>query len=259
MFALDYGGEGGSYASNVALYNSAGWQVLREESWSQVFNAVAEASPSLRILIDISSMPRAVLASLVEAVATPRPSRDVTFVYAPGDFEQSEKAAGRAEVLSAEPISPFFAGELRPTSIPVGLVIGLGLEQYRALGVIELLEPAHTWIFTTYSGDERYREAAEAVHRRLLETFDPGAVFEYDLRSIADTYASLESLTFSTGLRYRLIMAPSGPKVFTLACLLVGSSRDPARPAIWRVGNASPSEPFDVDEVGDLVAARVVF
>lgn len=259
--ALDYGGVGGSYDDNLATYTDSGWRVAREAEWDQVLGLLdaSDGGGERRVLVDISSMPRTVLADIVERLSTFAVPPLTSFVYAPGVFEQSVRAAGRAEVLTAGPISPFFAGELRPTSVPIGLVVGLGLEQHRAVGVMELLEPANTWIFTTYSGDERFKDAAERVHRRLLEAFDPASVFEYDIRSIGDTFAALESLTFSAGLRYRLIMAPSGPKVFTLACLLAATGRSSARPAVWRVGGAKVSQAYDIEEAGDLVAARVTF
>nr|WP_300047171.1 hypothetical protein [uncultured Nocardioides sp.] len=258
---MDYGGGGGSYDENLATYSAAGWQVAPAAEWAEALgrlDPVADGGQR-RVLIDISSMPRTVLADIVERLSVYEVPLLTTFVYAPGVFEHSVRAAGRTEVLTAGPISPFFAGELRPTSVPIGLIVGLGLEQHRAVGVMELLEPANTWIFTTYSGDQRFRDAAERVHRRLLEVFDPASVFEYDLRSIGDTFSALESLTFSAGLRYRLIMAPSGPKVFALACLLVAAGRSAARPAVWRVGGADPSEAYDVAEAGDLVAAQVTF
>lgn len=259
--ALDYGGGGCSYEENLATYTTADWRIARQDEWGQAFALLddPQSPEGRRALVDISSMPRAVLASLVERLATSVVPIEVTFVYAPGVFEQSVRAAGRAEVLTAGPISSFFAGELRPTSVPIGLVVGLGLEQHRAVGVMELLEPAHTWIFTTYSGDPRFRDAAERVHRRLLEAFDPTSVFEYEIRSIGDTFAALESLSFSAGLRYRLILAPSGPKVFTLACLLAATTRSTGRPAVWRVGGANTSQAFDIEEAGDLVAATVTF
>lgn len=260
MFALDYGGSGSSYDANRAHYQAAGWKVIAEDRWHEVLSALDLACKNgVRVLVDISSMPRRVLASIVECIVLSGARLDVTFVYAPGRFEQSFEAAQRSEVLAAEPISRFFSGELRPTSVPIGLVIGLGLEAHRALGVMELLEPASTWIFTTYTADRRYRQAAEEVHRKLLSTFDQDGLFEYDLRSISETYSTLDSLSFGAGLRYRLILAPSGPKVFTLACLLVGSRREPARPAVWRVGNADQSQAADVEEVGDVVAALVSF
>ncbi|WP_146080641.1 MULTISPECIES: hypothetical protein [unclassified Pseudoclavibacter] len=80
----------------------------------------------------------------------------------------------------------------------------------------------------------------------------------YDIRSLANLYNSLESLIFSAAVDYRMLIAPSGPKIFSLAAMLVGLPRDSRRPALWRVGSTSTQEhESDVVEAGDLVAARV--
>ncbi|MGE2723389.1 hypothetical protein [Mycolicibacterium pulveris] len=210
--------------------------------------------------VDISSMPRRAIADIVEWLASQNDvSADVHFLYCPGEFATSALAARRSGPLSAAPISKFFAGSLRSPSIPIGLVLGLGLEPYRALGVIEFLEPARVWLFAGRSGDARFEAAAWDMHHSLIDATDSENLYQYDIRSLSDTYQAVESLSFSVGLSYRLILAPSGPKLFSLACLLVGSSRDDSRPAVWRVGNSEMMMPMEVEEAGDVAASVVHF
>lgn len=260
--AIEFPGSGGaSFESNKVEYRRAGWEFdgIRGAT-ARIRRAAGDRSDeAVRIAVDISSMPRAAIAAIVETLFELGSALHATFLYVPGAFESSAEAAGRPESLAAAPVSPFFAGALRPPSIPIGLVLGLGLEPHRALGVIELLEPARTWAFTGRGGDRRFEVALAEINGALSGVVEPSRILEYDVRSVAETYGAVESLVFSAGLDYRLILAPSGPKVFTLACLLVGAARDVHRPAVWRVGSARPAIAVDVHEAGDVVAASVMF
>ncbi len=250
--------EGGAFDQNMEEYRGEGWSFANVDE-ALMGMSLALSKGHLRILaVDISSMPRRVIGRIIELLYSARTSAvDVHFIYCPGEFGGSARAASIEGPMSAGPISPFYAGLLRAPSIPIGLVVGLGLEPYRAAGVIELLEPARTWLFTAAMGDERFIEAAARVHSSILGSVSIDDEFTYDVRSLSDTYAILESLSFSVGLDYRLILAPSGPKLFSLACLLVGAARDDARPAVWRVGSTRKPQPMDVEEAGDVSAAVV--
>lgn len=259
--ALEYGGPSDlTTSSNRGIYSAAGWELVGTKELTYHATQLIANCLSPRICIDISSMPRAVLAALVEWLwDLPMEDAQVQFVYCPAQFASSSQAAARVGTLSAGPVSDFFIGELRAPSVPVGLIVGLGLEPHRALGLVELVEPLRTWAFVSESIDHRFSEAASALHADLLASPDAPTLLHYDVRSLAQTYGALESLNFAVGLNYRLLIAPSGPKIFSLACMLVGAPRVNGRPAIWRVGNAIPSAPSDVAEAGDVVAADVHF
>jgi hypothetical protein len=241
------------------LYSSEEWKKAPVvEAFETVESLVSGGVKTLAV--DISSMPRKTLALFVEMLSSKvGQDLEVDFLYCPGNFDESSKAANVVVPMTAEPVSEFFSGALRPPSVPIGLIVGLGLERHRAAGIVELLEPARTWFFAAAEGDERFIKAAEAVNQQLLRVASQGDVFHYDIRSLAQTYAAVESLCFSSGLDYRLIMAPSGPKLFSLACLLVASDRGYARPAVWRVGSAGFTHSVDVCESGEVSASRVVF
>jgi hypothetical protein len=255
---------GGSYLENRSLYTDAAWTLTSlEEVLLKAESSMAQQTAPLKVGIDISSMPRHVIGRIVEwmlsSTSTSKRGGAISyyFLYCPGEFSSSAQAAQRDGALSAAPISPFFAGELRMPSIPIGLILGLGLEPHRAFGVMEFLEPAKVWLFAGRSGDIRFLDAASSVHESLLDSFDEDDLYSYDVRSLEMTYSMLESLCFSSGRDYRLLMAPSGPKIFSLACFLVAARRVDDRPAVWRVGNANAMVPMEVVEAGDVSSAVV--
>lgn len=256
LLALTYGTTGGAFEDNHLIFTRERWDVISDKLGLPRLREILSSGVE-RVLVDISSMPRGTLASIVESLSScPRPLK-VTFVYSRANPDQTLGAKRRPETLTAGPLSSYFSGAIRPPSVPLGLVIGLGVEPYRAMGAVELLEPTRSWIFTTDSNDGRYRIAIAEANEALLRAFKPDQLFHYDLNSVSETYLALESLCFSASTDYRLILAPSGPKVFTLACLLVAAPQSTMRPAVWRIGSRSPSRPLDVAETGDVVAAEV--
>lgn len=261
LLAITYPGPpGAAFESNVEVYGVMGWSLVRESELIDRLEAALSNVQNPRVCIDISSMPRRTLARLVEYLWERSSSAtEVQFLYCPARFENSAAAAARVEPLSAGPVSEYFVGELRSPSVPIGLVVGLGLEPHRATGLIELIEPSRTWAFVSDSGDSRFTTMASELHSALFESSEASSLFHYDVRSLAEPYNALESLNFAAGLRYRLLFAPSGPKIFSLACLLVAAPRIHERPAVWRVGSAAHSEPLDIVEAGDVVASTVIF
>ncbi|MGW9264985.1 hypothetical protein [Gordonia terrae] len=261
LAAFIEGTTGGSFTENLGRFYAAGWSLADIDSVISESSRVISSVADVQIAVDISSMPRVYLGRIVEWLTRRTgPALAVHFIYCPGDFNDSVRAASSSvPALTAKPVSTFFSGRLRPSSVPLGLVVGIGLEVDRAAGVVELLEPARTWFLGASLGDDRFADMAKEVHSGLLSIGGRDSLIDYDVRSLSGTYDVVDSICFSSGLDYRMILAPSGPKLLALACLLVAAPRDDARPAVWRVGSAAGSMPVNVREAGDVSASVVVF
>lgn len=255
--AVDYPGEH-SYANNRAIYEANGWKLMSRRSALRVAEDSLQGIRSAAMLIDISSMSRTTLAAVVEWLATSCPaSVRVKFAYCPAEFLSSANAARAGAMIQAKPVLPFFAGRTRPSSLPIGLVCGLGLEPDRAVAIIELLEPQHTWAFFPVGGDARFEEEAVTLVSSLSGAGQVDTFLEYPVHSFQATFRRLESLLFAIGTQYRTVLAPSGPKMFSLICLLIGAARQDTRPAVWRVGGPVLRNPLDVTESGEVVAGEL--
>lgn len=245
----------GAYDDNRDWLEQEGAEFATELEVVGVMGAAAR--DGARIRVDISSMRRETMARLVHALYVADAPTPVQFVYAPAAYEASADAVANDRVLSAGPVTQEYRGALRPSSIPLGLIAGLGLEQHRVLGLTELLEPARVWAFLAVSDDPRFAASALKVNG---PTVDDGhtTVVEYDIRSIASTFAAVESLLFAASQTYRLVVAPSGPKMYALSCLLAAVPQSRYAPAVWRVGGDKASA-NDLQAAGDVVAAEVEF
>ncbi|WP_411557021.1 hypothetical protein [Plantibacter sp. MPB07] len=254
---IDYHSPGvGEYDNNLSAVQSSDAALQSEEGALEAI--VAAAAIGARIRVDISSMRRSTIASVVDRLQAVSGQADVQFVYAPAAYEASARAAVDHLSLSAGPVSDVFRGDLRPSSLPIGLVAGLGLEPHRIMGLTELLEPDEVWAFIASSDDARFQLAARQVNQLTLDDVHTTPVV-YDIRSIAETYLAVDSLVFAAAPRRRLVLAPSGPKMFALVCLLVASNQAEHRPAVWRVGPISTAEATGLEAAGDVVAAEVNF
>lgn len=256
--ALDLGGSRGcAFEANRKLFVSQGWELRQSDAIESI---LLKGGETRRVAVDISAMPRVVLARTVLALAGGASSAtEVDFFYAPGEFSGSVAAARMSVTLTAGPLLPDLEGSLRATSIPIGLVVGLGAEPYRAAGLVELLEPARVWHFFAEGGDPRFTALLEEEWRASAGMRAIRGI-SYPIFSLQETFARLSSLVFSQSRGLRMIIAPSGPKLFSLASLLVAlDTESPYRPAVWRVGGAAPMPCVDVPEAGPVSVSRVRF
>lgn len=246
-----------SRESNELELLELGWTLSPIE---EVLFAIAAAGPGSTAAVDISALPRTALARIVTEFATHGGFSHVDFFYATGEFSSSVQAARESVTLTAAPVAAAFAGSLRAASIPIGLVMGIGVEPYRAAGLTELLEPARVWQFVAQGGDSRFDELLTSVRAGLGVAPQGTTAVGYPIQSLRETHSRISSLIFSQSSKFRMILAPSGPKIFALACLLASLEADPSiRPAVWRVGNASHGTCIDVVEAGAVTVGRVSF
>lgn len=258
-----------SFASNLELARKSGADIFVSHPYERLDQLNAEwprlrrlaLDHSIRIAVDISSMTRIRLASTVlnlQSIADIIGS-DVTvdFFYSPGLF--IPPSLSLSGPLSIAPVLPEFSGRLRRTSLPLGGVVGLGYEPQRALGAFEWLEPNRAWAFSPKGLDIRFEQEVSEANRQLLDVLGPRSVFEYEVVRGADIVYALDSFVFAFKKQYRLVLLPMGPKIFSLACLLIGMDLDGDRPAVWRVGGVAYANPVEVVEEGEIVGVRVVF
>jgi hypothetical protein len=198
-------------------------------------------------------MPRRFLGRIVEQLPAAQ-DVSVDWFYVPATFADSALAANAVHPLVADPVSAFFNGAIRSPALPVGLIVGLGLEPHRALGLMEFLEPSRVWALLGQSDEPRFAAEALKVNQEVVN-MSTTTLLPYPVTSLAKTFSSLESLVFATQETYRLVLAPSGPKLFGLAALLVSAVAGELRPAVWRVGGQGEGAPMDVEEAGVVVGS----
>jgi hypothetical protein len=136
------------------------------------------------------------------------------------------------------------------------LVIGLGYESERALGLVNYVEPAVTVAFLSDPAlDERFVEATMEANRSLLQTLGEEQTVRYPLGSLRATAALLESCCLGLLKEHRIILAPLGPKPFALLSMLLASAHMGIE--VWRVSAGEKGSVKSRKPIGKILCAEV--
>ncbi len=199
-------------------------------------------SKPLRVLIDISSMTRAWYGGIVRALIRLQHSNTIVtrFVYVPAEYSDPPPSYPPNEVLA--PVAGFTSLSLPDK--PTALIIGLGYDPDRALGLNDHLDPEMTLLFHADPGsDPRYAQKVVEVNKDLIEIVRPDRLFSYPLHDSVAIYKLLESASRGLLRDWRLVLCSLGPKPFGLMCFLLAAYYEQI--SIWRVSAGAREAPID--------------
>jgi len=199
-------------------------------------------SKPLHVLIDISSMTRAWYGGIVRALMQLQHSSTIAtrFVYVPAEYSDPPANYPPNEVLA--PV-PGFTSLSLPDK-PTALIIGLGYDPDRALGLNDHLDPQMTLLFHADPGsDPRYARKVVDVNKGLIEIVGRHRLFSYPLDDSVAIYKLLESASRGLLRDWRLVLCSLGPKPFGLICFLLAAYYEEI--SIWRVSAGAREAPVD--------------
>jgi hypothetical protein len=255
----------GHYRRNNQFYNAHGFKILPFDIDGflhalrlELLAAQPKGDFGPRILIDISSMSRPMIATIVLALSRvcEKTPVDVVFVYCPAIFTKPSEL--RQPVTVSEPVIPELAGWSVQPERSAAAIAGLGFEFDQALGAIEFLEPAVAWTFIPFGEDPRYDTAAENANQELLATVSPERIIRYDVKDPYQCFVQLEALTYGLIDSMRPIIIPFGPKIFSLLSFLVAVIHSP-NVTVWRVSGEQVGIPEDRVASGNVISLRALF
>jgi hypothetical protein len=243
---------------NDAVFEQLGYEsvVCRGGSVDEVLNAVSIALAKLsdsqepRILVDISSMTRAWYGAIVRCLISLKLEYRVRvhFTYTASEFMPPPNEYPPNRIVA--PVAGF-TGNTLPDK-PTALVLGLGYDKDRAIGLKDHLDPQLTVLFyADPASDIRYVTQVLEVNRSLIQEVGEDRVFTYPIGDCAVTFRFLDSICKGLTHDWRVVLCSLGPKVFGLSCFLVASfTRDIS---IWRVSADSHELPFDHKPFGSPI------
>jgi hypothetical protein len=253
-----------SFQKNLAYYSQAGFTVdLPDGSGyrSAVEAALLTSAPDkemTRVVMDISSLTRdriAVACECFEEHASKR-AVEVDFVYYLAAFQRPGKRI--KQNAYAGPVLPSFAGWWRYPELPVAAVIGLGYEENKALGAVDLLQvPEAIWTFMPESAVKEYDAELLLANSELLKRVPEDHRVTYTVEDPSRTYKGIAALRQSISDLYNVVLLPFGPKIFGLASILVGLADH--HTAVWRISAGIHAKPREASAHGDPFGLRVTF
>ena len=210
----------------------------------------------LRILVDYSCMTKPWYASFIEYFSfnnLPFRKVHILFSYTQSEYVEPKKPK---PLRFAEPMGYGSHGIM--AGKPIALVIGLGYEKDRAEFLRRAVNPEETFCFYADPvADDRFVRKVYLNNFRLIDSLHKSRVFPYPMEDLQATDRILTDLCLSLRLKYRIILAPLGPKPFALLSMLMGVRYPDVE--IWRVGAGIMENVYDRIPKGEPLVYSVEF
>lgn len=227
-----------------------------QSALSQAMDKTDKAD-TVRVLFDVSSCSRSVMATVLLAIAQMNgPETSVDCVYALSAFDSPPN--GELPSHISEPVVGDLSGWSDDLSKPPCAVVGLGFEPGRALGCIDYLEIPEVRLFMPKGPDKRFESAVLSANAALIAEVSETSVLPYDVVDTLGSYAKLESLIFGLLQNYRPVLIPLGPKIFAAMCIVLAIKRLP-RVCVWRTSAGSGAEISNRNASGEVAVFTTVF
>ncbi len=188
----------------VMLSSGDSGDVLRE--WLSEALEEFTGKPT-RVIVDYSSMTRTWYAAILEAFLTAEVNSsgiECVFSYSVAEYSAPSYYSSNASV---GPIPNFCS--LSAPDRASALIIGLGYEQERALGLVEYIDPAYTCAFYTDPAlDQRFRDAVLQNNQAFLRKLPRERLYPYPLADLQRTGDMLNSVCRALLDEHRVTLAP---------------------------------------------------
>ncbi len=206
--------------------------------------ATVERGSTINLLVDITSMSRPMIATLVRffSIRSELHTLDVQFTYCPSKYVELGQQIYTTSSIG--PVTPSYAGWTSDPRSHVVALVGLGGERGLALGAMEYIEATDVWAFAPTGVDERYDTASWQANKELLERIGESRVIKYSPLEPFECFTALELLAYGCLRSERPILVPFGPKIFAISSLLAAEIYKPKIP-VWRVSSDQFGEPID--------------
>ncbi|KQS36830.1 hypothetical protein [Pedobacter sp. Leaf194] len=215
----------------------------------------------LKILFDYSCMTTIMYASILKYFKDFSSHFDEVEIYF--SYTQAKYIdPGKSKPLFFNQPIPLF-DPIQSTDKKIALLIGLGYEEDKALGLHEYFQNDDKDMYLFITGKVSSSEFFEKVRKnneKLIKITKPENIIYYDLANISPLLSTMETLiNYLISTNYRVVVAPIGPKVFSLASLLVNLVHKEV--TTYRLSDGKMAEPLDkIPDLGkDLIVTLLNF
>jgi len=240
---------------NDAYFENDGYEQIDVDGDSNVevrrfFNGVNWTSKfNWNIVVDYSVMTRVWYSAILEFIKCYN-SAPITinfyFCYSISSFASSPKMDSYN--IHIGPIRGF--SNLTVPQKPTALIIGLGYERNRAIGLSEYLDGETFVFYTDRSKEEKYSIEVENNNKELIKQLKPNNIWKYPINDLNYLYRKLYTLCLDLADKFRVIIAPCGPKPFSLISLLV--ALDLENIDVWRISPGKSAPAIDKKAEGEV-------
>jgi hypothetical protein len=251
-----------SFERNLRLYRDLGFTVRCptdndfSSTLDDILHNVSTDDLSLRVVVDVSSLTRNRIAWVCEAFY--ERVRDkavlVDFVYFVARYQRPRKRT--KQNAHAGPVIPSLAGWWRYPELPSAAVIGLGYEENKALGAVELLQiPEAIWTFLPKSIVPQYDGDLQTANKDLFMRVPDEQRISYRVEDPFETYNMMSQLARTLTETNNVVLLPFGPKLFCLLSTIVAMQQ--RNTTVWRISAGAQETPRNAFAVGNPIGVRL--
>lgn len=172
-----------------------------------------------RILIDYSCMTKRWYSSIINNIQESEFSFDsvhLYFVYSPARYSKPGK------VRNIKRLEDDLSRVKTSHDKPVALIVALGTETGRVEHIIKMIKPDMLILmFADPAFDAAYVESVYKNNRHTIDQAEPRNVINYPLKDIDKMNDMITTRCLELRVKYNVIIAPLGPKIFTLNAYLL--------------------------------------
>lgn len=262
VFAFDNYYDLEQRVANDSYFRQAGYETYQASGNddNSVYNYLKSfifKNNNVNILVDYSSMTRVWYSCILKFFADFN-SADVFNVNLFFSYTKAEYIPPPKDIVPNKyvvPIDNHF--KISTLQKPTALIIGLGNENIRAFGLKEMFD-AETFVFYTDGTlKNRYSLDVETCNSELLEIIPDDNVFKYQLQNMSYLHIVLNFLCKKLEERFKIVIAPCGPKPFTLIALF--NSQLLNETSVWRISAGEKALPVNRDANGDILITKIQY
>lgn len=210
----------------------------------------------LRILVDYSSMTRVWYGEILSYFRdSPCLLDEVEIIFAYSFAEYLPPPNENYRNLHVSPIEGFsyFSIPDKPTAV----LIGLGYEKNKAFGLSEYFDGETFVFYNNDSDDERYNSTIETINQSLLNDIPEENKLAIPILNLEFSERQLLSLCSYLKDDFRIIIAPTGPKPFTLISMIISLKMNDVD--VWRISQGNNREATQFKPNGKISLYKVKF
>lgn len=195
-------------------------------SLNKIINPETSVDPSakeINIIVDYSCMTKKWYASIISELVANEDDKNVYhlfFSYTPAVFRPPAKARSfrlRESLLGNRTAN-------KENGKPVALIIGLGTDKKKAEYIAKNIKHQElVLMYTDPAINKEYVKNLLQNNQDLINSVDIRNFISFPIQNLEKTNRILVNLVLELRLKYKVIIAPMGPKVFTLVSLLIAS------------------------------------
>ena len=244
-----------SYTDNLEFYNSLNVNVIEESDFDlfQKLNTIINKDwldKPINCLLDITVMSRTRLATiLMFLMENLKKDSTIKICYELAEYTDAPKEI--SPIRKIGPIIESLSGSLGDIALPSSMIIGLGYEMGKAIGISNYLDTEQQYILIPQALDKRFELLINENNKTLIDSIPNNHIFNYDVCELYKSYLNLRELFVAITEISRPIVVPLGPKILSALCVIISKEMDYTLP-VWRVSSEHNEEPVDRKSSGNM-------